>query len=131
MLCESCHKNEATCHACMVINGVPQSSDLCVECHEASSPQVRAFSERARSARCQYCGGQPCAGGTDLFAEITGSQKLKFMCIPCAMEHNRFVQEHLERCPSELEQREQLAFLRKLDKESDAHMRRWVSESRS
>ena len=131
MLCESCHKNEATCHVCTIVNGVSQSRDLCIECHEASSPEARVFSEAARNARCQYCGGQPCAGGTDLFAEITGSQKLKFMCMPCSMEHNRFVQEQLERCPSELGQREQLAFLRKLDKEADEHMRRWVAERRS
>lgn len=131
MLCDSCHKNEATCHVCTIVNGVSQSRDLCIECHEASSPQARAFSETARNARCQYCGGQPCAGGTDLFAMITGSQKLKFMCVPCSREHNRFVQGRLEHCPPEFGQQDQLAYLRKLDKEADEHMKRWVSDRSS
>ncbi|HEV2248211.1 MAG TPA: hypothetical protein VGW37_16305 [Terriglobia bacterium] len=128
MLCESCHRNEATCHVCTIVDGVSQWRDLCIECHEASSPEAKAFSEAQRNARCQYCGGQPCAGGTDFLAMVTGVQKLKFMCMPCSMEHNRYVQLQLQRDAPELSQQEQLALLRKLDKEADEHMKRWASE---
>jgi len=96
MLCEICHKNEATCHVCTIVNGVSQSRDLCTECHEASSPGAKALSETARNASCQYCGGHPCGGGTDFLAMVTGAQKMKFMCMPCSTEHNRYVQEKLE-----------------------------------
>jgi protein-arginine kinase activator protein McsA len=128
MLCESCQKNEATCHVCTIVDGVSQSRDLCIECHEASSPEARELSAAQRDARCEYCGGQPCAGGTDIFAMMTGVQKLKFMCMPCSMEHNRYIQQQLHPDASGLSQHEQLAMLRKLDREADAHMKQWVSE---
>jgi len=104
------------------------SRDLCVECHEASSPEAREFAAAQRDARCEYCGGQPCAGGTDFLALVTGVQKLKFMCMPCSMEHNRYIQQQLQRDESGLSQQDQLALLRKLDEEADKHMKQWVSE---
>jgi len=128
MLCENCHKNEATCHVCTVVGDVSQSRDLCSECYEASSPEAREFSAAQHDARCEYCGGQPCGGGTDFLAMATGVQKLKFMCMPCSMEHNRFVQEQLRDDALELSQPEQLAMLRKIDRHADEHMRQWISE---
>lgn len=128
MLCDNCHQREATCHVCAVEGDVMTSRDLCVECHEASSPEAREFSAAQRDACCEYCGGQPCAGGTDVMALMTGVQKLKFMCMPCSMEHNRYVQQQLQPEVSGLSQQEQLALLQKLDSEADEHMRRWVLE---
>jgi hypothetical protein len=128
MLCERCKKKEASCHVCTVVDGVSQSRDLCIECHEASSPEAREFSAAQRDARCEYCGGQPCAGGTDLLAMVTGVQKLKFMCMPCSMEHDLYIQQQLHPEASGLSQLEQLAMLRRLDREADAHMKQWVSE---
>lgn len=104
------------------------SSDLCTECHEASSPEAREFSAAQRDARCEYCGGQPCAGGTDVLALAMGVQKLKFMCMPCSTEHNRFVQQQLQQDASGLSQQEQLKLLRKLDEEADRHMKQWISQ---
>ena len=89
MLCESCHKAEATCHVCTIVDGISQSRDLCSECHEASSPEARDLSAAQREARCEYCGGQPCAGGTDNFAMMAGEQKFKFMCMLCSMEQSK------------------------------------------
>ena len=104
------------------------SRDLCVECHEASSPEAKGLSAVQRDAHCEYCGGQPCAGGTDVLALVMGVQKLTFMCMPCSMEHNLYVQQQLQPNTSGLSRREQLALLRKLDREADEHMKRWVSE---
>src|SRR5213075_663758 len=106
MLCESCKRNEATFHVCTIVDGVSQSRDLCIECHEASSPEARQFAAAQRDARCEYCGGQPCAGGTDILAMVTGVQKLKFMCMPCSMEHNRYIQQQLRPDASALSQQE-------------------------
>jgi len=128
MLCDNCHQREATCHVCAVEGDVMTSRDLCVECHEASSPEAREFSAAQRDARCEYCGGQPCAGGTDFLGLVTGVQKLEFMCMPCSMEHNRYVQQQLQPNPAGLSLQEQMALLRKLDREADEHMKRWVSE---
>ncbi len=102
------------------------SRNLCVQCHEAGLPGARELADARRDARCEYCGGQPVAEGTDFLALVTGVQKLKFMCMPCSMEHNRFVQEQLQEDASGLSQQEQLALLRKIDREADEHMQRWV-----
>ena len=128
MLCESCLKNEATCYICTVDGDVTTSRDLCIECYEASSPEARALSAAQREAHCEYCGGQPCGGGTDFLSMATGVQKLKFMCMPCSMEHNRYIQQQLQRDASELSQHEQLAWLRTVNDETDTHMKQWVSE---
>jgi len=53
---------------------------------------------------------------------------MKFMCMPCSMEHNRYIQEQLQRDASGLSQQEQLAALRTLDIAADEHMKQWVSE---
>lgn len=126
MLCEICHKNQAACHVCSIGGGVSQSRDLCGECLEASSPEATDFAAAQREARCQYCGGRPCAGGTDIFAMIAGVQKLKFMCMPCSMEHHRFVQQHLQRDASGLSQHDQLVLIRTINEEADTHMKQWV-----
>lgn len=126
MLCEICQKNEATGHVCTIVDSVAQSRNLCIVCHEANSPEAQAFSTAQCNARCAYCDGQPCAGGTDIFAMMMGIQKLKFMCMPCSMEHNRYVQHQLQQDTSELSQHEQLALLRKFDRAADEHMKQWV-----
>jgi hypothetical protein len=128
MLCESCHKTEATCHICTIVDGISQSRDLCNECYEAGSPKARVLAEAQREACCEYCGGQPCGGGTDIFAMMTGVQKLKFMCMPCSMEHNKYIQQQWQRDASGLSRQEQLALIRKVNGDADKHMKQWVSD---
>jgi hypothetical protein len=60
-------------------------------------------------------------------ALVTGVQRLKFMCMPCSMEHNRYVRQQLQPDASGLSQEEQFALLRNLDKDAGEHMKRWVS----
>ena len=128
MLCEKCHKNEATVHICSIIDGDMQTSDLCSECSAASSMGEAEFAEALRDARCQYCGGQPCAGGSDLLALVAGVPKQQFMCMPCSVEHKRYVQQQLQRGASGLSPEKQLALLLKVNRDADEHMKRWVSE---
>ena len=127
MLCEKCQEREATCHITTIDGGISKSRDLCSECCEAGSPEAREFAAAQREARCEYCGGQTCAGGTDFLALVTGVQKMKFMCMPCSMEHNRYIRQRIPDA-SELSQQEQFAALRTLSDEADKHMKRWVSE---
>ena len=126
MICEVCHKTEATVFVHKIVDGVSQSKKLCTECHEASSPEARDFAAAQQDARCEYCGGQPCSTGTDISALVTGVQKLKFMCLPCSMEHSRFNLKHLSQDASRLSQHEQLELIRKIDDEADTHMKQWV-----
>src|SRR5580658_9407739 len=97
MPCESCQKNEATCHINKVKDGVVLSRNLCSRCHEADSPDAKELNAAPREARYEYCGAQPCTGGTDIFAMVMGIQKLKFMCMRCSMEYYHFIQEPLQR----------------------------------
>ena len=127
MLCEKCQKHEATCHVTTVEDGISISRDLCAECYEAGSPEAKAFATAQREARCEYCGGQPCASGTDIFALLTGEQKKKWKCMPCSVEHNRYLLQLLQRDTSGLSRQEQLALLRTLNEEADRHMKQWVS----
>ena len=130
MLCDNCHQREATCHVCTNEGDVITSRDLCIECYEASSSEAREFAAALQDARCEYCGDEACTGGTDFMAMATGVQNLNFMCMPCSMEHNRYLQQQLQDDASGLSQEEQLALLRKLDGEADKHMKKWVSERR-
>ena len=128
MLCQNCHEREATCHVVAIADGVSRSRDLCNECFEAESPEAKERASEARAAHCQYCGGQPCAGGTDFLVLMTGVQQMKYMCMPCLMEHNRYIQQQLQQEDSGLSQQEQLAALRTLNIAADKHMKQWVSE---
>lgn len=128
MLCNSCQQRLATCHTVNIVDGVTRTRDLCQACFDASSPAATEFASTLRDARCEYCGSQPCFGGTDFLALVTGVQKQRFMCFPCSMEHNRFVQQELERDASGVSPQEQLSLIRKLNEKADQHMKQWVSE---
>jgi hypothetical protein len=126
-VCEVCHKRCATHFVCY--GGTGKSSHLCDECFQTSAPpDVVQSAAAVREAHCQYCGGQPCAGGTDIFALVTGVQKSKYMCMPCSMEYHRFIQHQLSPDASGLSQQEQLAAIQRLLAGADAHMKQWVSE---
>jgi protein-arginine kinase activator protein McsA len=129
MLCQKCQKREATCHICNVVDGGNSTSlDLCSECFETESPEAKEWAAESAASVCEYCGGSPCAGGTDFLAMVTGVQKSKYMCLLCSMEHNRYNREQLQKMDLALSQQEQLAALRRLDVAANEHMKRWVSE---
>jgi len=62
-----------------------------------------------------------------MYALITGVQKSRYMCMPCTTEYHRFIQHQLSLDTSRLSQQEQLAAIRKLLDEADAHMKHWIS----
>jgi hypothetical protein len=126
-LCDACHERLATAHICDGNTG--GSRDLCDTCFEASAPEeLRQSAAAARTAHCQYCAGQPCAGGTDLFAMAAGIQQTRYMCMPCTQEYLRYNQQELERVPADLSQPEQLAAIGALLDKADEHMKQWVSQ---
>src|SRR6266487_2273857 len=110
MLCENCHQNQATCRITRIEHGVMTLKNLCSQCDEEE------LAAAMRTAQCEYCGGQPCARGADIFALATGGHRLKFMCLPCSLEHNRYVQEQIQINVSAASQEEQPALLRRLSR---------------
>jgi hypothetical protein len=125
-VCEACHERRANHFVCPAGSGA--GSHLCNECFDSSTPpEVRDTAAAVRAAHCQYCGAQPCAGGTDFLALATGVRQDQYLCMPCTMEHQRFVQQQLSLDDSDLSKHEQLAVLRKLLDDADAHMKRWVA----
>jgi protein-arginine kinase activator protein McsA len=128
MLCEKCNERDATVHSINIVKGVSKKVDLCDECFEASSPEGKEFASTMHDANCEYCGGQPCAGGTDVLALGVGIQQMKFMCMPCSMEYNRYIQQELQQISENLPQQEQLALLGKLREQADKHMKQWISD---
>ena len=132
MLCEACHERVASHHVIDINGNVVRKRDLCPECFLASSPDAQPESKRfatvLRDARCVYCGGRPYMAGTVLLAIVRGDQNLKFVCIPCSIEHNRYLQEQSEEGASALSEEEHSGLLRKLKEEADRHMKEWVSQ---
>jgi protein-arginine kinase activator protein McsA len=133
MLCESCHQREANHHITEIINGeVMHRRDVCPECFLATSPdapqEAIRLASALRDARCEYCGGQPSIGSSDLLAMVRADEKLKFKCIRCSIEHNRYLQEHLHEDGPALPEQEQLALHQKLYEEAHQYMKEWVSQ---
>jgi protein-arginine kinase activator protein McsA len=132
MRCERCQEREATCHTTTIVDGVKTSSHLCADCFEESAfLESREAAAATRAAHCRYCGGQPCTGGTDLLAMITGEPRMMFMCVSCSTEFYRFMQEQAQRIPQGSSRQEQLAAIPALQDEVDRHMKQWVSRSGS
>jgi protein-arginine kinase activator protein McsA len=130
MLCEQCHQQEATVHLMQIVGGVVEKvvkGNLCVECFKAFNPIEAPPLTEVSHGLCQYCGAQPCSGGTDFLALTTGVRKMKFMCIACSLEHARYIRRELGRISPDLSQEEELTALRLLSVATDKHMKLWAS----
>ena len=134
MLCDNCQQREATHCVNTVVDGVVTTKDLCAQCHAASSTEARDFIGQAENARCEYCGDGPCGGGTDFLALGTGVSKLKFMCMPCTLEHDRYVSGLLPQWLKDAADQsppQQAAQLRQIIEKADQHMKQWLAKGRS
>jgi hypothetical protein len=70
MLCEICQKKDATCHICIIVNGVSKSRNLCVECYKASSPEASEFIAAQMNGRCEYCGAHSTTGAASFIEKL-------------------------------------------------------------
>ena len=132
VVCDECHVRPATCHSIIVIGDETWFRDLCHECFEAlATPEERKFDAARRDARCQYCGGQPCSGGSDFIALSAGVQGTRFMCHSCSQEFYRYVRQELAKFSENLPQQEQLEAVRMVSEKAERHMRHWVEERRT
>src|ERR1041385_4081240 len=93
-LCEVCRERPGINFVCYGSTG--KSIHFCDECFKASATaEGGQWVAAVREAHCEYCGGQPCTGGTDMFELVTGLQKSKYMCLPCSMEYHRYLEQQL------------------------------------
>lgn len=91
-------------------------------------PVAAGFAEEARSARCDYCGGHPCCGGTGfLFLGTGAAPKTKWMCMSCGPEYYDFVQSAVSTIAEEMTGDEQIKRLKEIESNTDAHMAAFVS----
>lgn len=90
-LCAKCGTRVATNFVCNGSKG--KSVAWCDECLEAEDPSHASFAAEVKAARCRYCGGYPCSGGTDIFPQTTaGPAEFRWMCMSCAVEYYEHVQ---------------------------------------
>ncbi len=82
-----------------------------------------------KAARCRYCGGYPCSGGTDIFSITSGSMtESLWMCMSCAIEYHEHVQKALSGLTgTHLTAVKQMELMKDVRKDVDQHMRQFVS----
>jgi protein-arginine kinase activator protein McsA len=130
VLCEKCHEREASCSSTSVNDGGATTTSMCEVCFASSGePAERELFAAMKSARCRYCGGQACCGGTDSFEMSAEGQQMRFLCSRCADESYRYLEQRMEQVPHDLPQQEQIATIRALHDEVDRHMKEWASEN--
>ena len=126
-LCSRCSIRPATNHVCF--GGSGKSLDLCDECLPLESPSTAGFIGEARNARCEYCGGSPCCGGTDLFDLSLGPPaKIRWKCLSCSSEFNTFVLAAISKISRDLPHEIQAAEIRSISEEVELHMKAFVRQ---
>lgn len=125
-LCAKCGIRAAT----NFVSGTGKGKSVawCDECLETADPTCASFAAQVKTARCRYCGGYPCSGGTDVFPlPLDDPPEYRWMCMSCAMEYYEHVQKafsgiaglHL----TAVKQMEQLKATRE---DAELHMREFV-----
>lgn len=126
-LCSRCGIRAGTHYICF--GGTGKSLDLCDECLPLESPSTAGFIEEARNARCEYCGGSPCGGGTDTFGSIFGSpRKNRWRCISCLTEYSAWILKAFEGLSKDLSAPMQMEEIKRINEEVDAHMKAFVCQ---
>jgi hypothetical protein len=125
-ICNSCSKRPATNYICY--GGTGKSAELCDDCINTEDPTSAAFTSEAKSAKCVYCGGFPCCGGTDSLSQITGRPPTnRWMCMSCSAEYYSFMQGAVSGIGAGLTQEEQINLLKEVGTKIEAHMIAFVS----
>jgi protein-arginine kinase activator protein McsA len=128
-VCDKCQLLPAVQHFVFDENGSTRVLDLCQKCAE-SSTLTSALSLRAESSRCVYCGGGPCARGTDFLALSMGLQEKQSMCMKCMMEFLKYAQNELQLIKPGLSPAEYVKAIQSLREKVDRHMIDWIKNGR-
>ena len=124
-VCSKCGVRSATNMICY--GGTGESVGLCDNCLPQSDPVTSDFINEMKAAKCGFCGGSPCSGGTDSLANLTGGSSLnRWMCFSCAPEYYATMQLELAKVPDESAAEDQLVEMKNALKRVEAHMRQYV-----
>jgi protein-arginine kinase activator protein McsA len=124
MLCEKCHKREATVHTTTIAGDDITKVNLCAQCSEGAAPDLAS----ALQAGCHYCSGAPCCSAPDLSAQSSGSRKLWALCKRCAEEFYGYCNRKLPGIGTDAFTLEKFSKIAAILPELDQHMKQWVSE---
>lgn len=104
-----------------------KSLDLCDDCMVAEDSFLASLASEAKNARCEYCGGSPCGGGLDSFAQQPGQpMRNKWMCMTCSSEYYDFILRKLAEISEGLSSAEQIAEMQLVSRSAEIHMRKFV-----
>ena len=113
----------------MIIDGQHQTSDLCSVCFESvGPPYARDMAARMRNAKCDFCGAPAAIGGPDSLARSVGIERFQCRCFTCSQDYHDYLQGRLESLSCGLSQEEQVAAIRALLAEVDAHVKQKALE---
>jgi hypothetical protein len=127
MICEQCHKREASCHSTVVADGAAVDRALCDECFASLvEPEVRELFLATKSARCKFCGEPAVSGGMDAVESPGAARAMNFLCARCGAEFWRHWQEQIGTVSQDLPREEQMAAMRAMLEGAEQHMREWV-----
>ncbi|RYD31954.1 MAG: hypothetical protein EOP87_13720 [Verrucomicrobiaceae bacterium] len=108
--------------------GTGTSTAWCDECLLEDDAASASFAEQVKAARCRYCGGYPCSGGTNIFPLSGGAvPEYRWMCLSCAMEYHTRVRAAFSGMTGHrLTAVQQVALLREAEVTVERHMREFV-----
>jgi hypothetical protein len=133
MLCDICHKREATIHMTHIMGDAVTPGHFCGQCYETSKRAEAHDLTAALQVGCRYCGGESYSGGNDPLATLSGTHRISFMCKPCAEEYFRHLRQKWPGFGDVAMTREQRAQIHPSDvpvvfREADEHMKKWVAD---
>ena len=131
MLCDVCHKREATIHNTKIVGDSLSTTNLCTECLASADPGLAQSLTSASETGCHYCGGEPDCSCPDLTAASVGAQKSCWLCSHCAQEFYDYADRKLPGLASGKFAPEQVAQVTTILAKLDQHMRQWVLERSS
>lgn len=134
-LCSACGVKPMTHHITTIVHGKTEVADLCTECFEKTQPAaVRKHMEALANGSCTYCGAKAAAciaGGMDWLSNFAPAEEERFACHECFQEHHAYLLKRLEAFSAEGQEAPGEAGVKQIlaiREETDAHMRRWVSQ---
>jgi hypothetical protein len=133
MLCDICHKREATVHSTVITSNGREKQDICAHCLRSGGAERKSLRECVQqldAARCDYC-GEPAVVGSMVSPVGVDDQQERFSCAACSAAHLEFLETSGVSidCPEgEEAQREWDARLAKLEAEAEAYVRQKAQE---
>lgn len=121
LVCESCHRREATQHLTRIVDGVTSTRHWCAECAEEF--------ELITHYTCFFCGRSANIGGTEVLAQALGIHRLRFFCFRCGRVYSSEVARVRRSLAKDTPPEDRDALLEKISAEVESRVRQRLAES--